>query len=124
VSEALYHDILNRVASLKVKLIAAFPHHLWKYDFVHRWISPDAVTPEAFVSETNLFSDSFRCLVPLDDPPAREYYDCEEALSPFPAWDFAPKAGIGSLSDHHYASGATKKKFKPKKKSKQKPKKR
>jgi hypothetical protein len=125
VSGVLYRAILDRVASLKAKFIAAFPHYLWKYDFVHRWTHPDAVSTEELASETALFADSFRRVILLDDPPAREYYDCEEpeAPSPFPAWDFAPQAGSGSPSGHHYASGATKKKFKPQKKNKQKPKK-
>jgi hypothetical protein len=92
---------------------------------VHRWTHPDAVSTEELASETALFADSFRRVILLDDPPAREYYDCEEpeAPSPFPAWDFAPQAGSGSPSGYHYASGATKKKFKPQKKNKQKPKK-
>jgi hypothetical protein len=82
VSGVLYRDILDKVALMKAKLVAAYPHQLWKYDFVHRWTPPDAVSAEEFASEAALFADSFRRIIPLDDPLASEYYECEETPCP------------------------------------------
>jgi hypothetical protein len=120
VSGALYRDVLDKVALLKAKLVVAYPYHLWKYDFVHRWAPPGAVSAEEFASEAALFADTFRRIIPLDDPPASDFYECEEAetQTTSPPWDFADSAGTGLFSGNHHYRGPTKKKLKPKKKTK------
>ncbi len=117
VSEALYHEILDKVALLKTKFTTAYSHRLWKYDFVHRWTPPDAVSAGEFASEAALFADTFKRPLSLDDHPARNYYQSEGEESILPR-DFADFDRPNPIGGGHYSKGPTKKKFRPKKKNK------
>lgn len=115
ISEPFYQEVLSRPDSLKAKVIAAFPHHLWKYDFVHRWVPPGE-TPAA---EAALFAASFTAVRPQDYAGADDFYDCEEtegpeAPAPFlpfglgqpdVAFDRPEVADTGGGSVHRYAHG-------------------
>jgi hypothetical protein len=66
ISNDLHQQAIEIVTALKTALINNHAH-LWKYDFVHRWLPPDSIPLKEFEAEKQCFAASFDRVVALDE---------------------------------------------------------
>jgi hypothetical protein len=65
ISAELHQQVTEIVTALKATLIHNHAH-LWKYDFVHRWLPPDSISLTDFETEQQYFAANFDRVISLD----------------------------------------------------------
>ncbi|NMB97278.1 MAG: hypothetical protein GYA02_11825 [Clostridiaceae bacterium] len=60
ISEGVYHDALETIQTIKIKIISGIANHLWKNNFVNIWGKPDSNAAEEFTSIKEIFDESFK----------------------------------------------------------------
>ncbi len=75
ITDSMHRNIMRSVGALKKDVIKGFRKSLWKYDFVHRWASPDSISDDDFAAESELFSKTTETQEPLGDQLPRRPMD-------------------------------------------------
>jgi hypothetical protein len=78
ISQNIYEQAIEGVTKAKTHQIKFFDDHLWKYNFVHRWLPPNSIPAAEFEQEKQLFITSIEKVTPLSTEP--EIEDLEKIL--------------------------------------------
>ncbi|MDJ0705207.1 MAG: hypothetical protein QNJ46_18135 [Leptolyngbyaceae cyanobacterium MO_188.B28] len=67
ISAKTHQQAIEAATAVKQEIIKGFSNSLWEYDFVHRWLPPDSIAEETFITETQQFVDSIQQVTPLSE---------------------------------------------------------
>jgi len=87
IAEEIRDTAIAIAAHLKAQLIERYDRHLWRYNFVHRWLPPDSISEADFEAEAAQFVASIEQVTPLSEEPGQSFFASAKKLVGDPELD-------------------------------------